>query len=482
MSTRLVAIGDSLTQGFQSGSILKTEWSYPAMIARALGLSVPTDFRVPSFPGSGLPLNIEELLRSMELSLGDDISIGEWFFRFPNLLHSFIDDVEKLYERGRGRLDYPSAFRGQFHNLAVWGFRVLDSFTVNSEYCEGMIDKSEGWIEDDFLGLPSAPMYRTAHKVLNPGNQGNKKTWTQLTNLEQIQNEEGIENLILWLGANDCLGTVFSLQLNEMPSNFANNDPEERRQYNLTHPQIFEQDYKSLVAKIEAIIDSDTHVFVATIPYVTIPPITNGIGKLPENKIYFDYYSRFFVNEDKFNSFFNSNLTGDKVKKIEETIDEFNKIIKDQVKQGGNNWHLVDIAAVLDSLAVKRNHLLISPEEPLKAYYRSLGISDHPLLHLEPIPSTLLLETQDRARINGGLFSLDNVHPSTIGYGIVAEAFLREMQTVGVPGADPAHLDWRQIIAQDFLLQFPPALWDDIINAAERNATLWDIIFRVLGR
>ena len=485
MSIKLVAIGDSLTQGFQSGSILHTEWSYPAMIARALGLSVPTDFRIPSFPGTGLPLNIEELLRSMELSLGNEISTGEWFFRFPNLLRQFLDEVEDLYERGRGRIDQPSAFRGQFHNLAVWGFRVLDSFKVNSEYCDQMINSSEGWIEDDFLGLPSAPMYRTAHKVLNPGNQKSKKTWTQIDNLEKLQKQERVENLILWLGANDCLGTVINLQLKEMPEDFVSDDPEERRQYNLTHPQIFEQDYKSLVARIKAIIDGDTHVFVATIPRITIPPITKGIGKLPENRTYFDYYSRFFANEDNFNSFFNSNLTRDEIKKIDETIDEFNTIIQEQVTQAqqeGKNWHLVNIAALLDSLAVKRNHLSSSPEEPLKAYYRSLGISDHPLLHLEPIPSILLLETQDRLRLNGGLFSLDNVHPSTIGYGIVAEAFLREMQRAGVSGADPIHLDWRQIIAQDFLLQSPPALWDDIANAAESNATLWDIIFRVLGR
>jgi hypothetical protein len=30
--TKLVAIGDSLTQGFQSGAILKTTWSFPTMI------------------------------------------------------------------------------------------------------------------------------------------------------------------------------------------------------------------------------------------------------------------------------------------------------------------------------------------------------------------------------------------------------------------------------------------------------------------
>ena len=68
---KLVAIGDSLTQGFQSGAILKTEWSYPSMIARSFGLSVPTDFRIPSFFGSGLPINIEELLRFMETKLGN---------------------------------------------------------------------------------------------------------------------------------------------------------------------------------------------------------------------------------------------------------------------------------------------------------------------------------------------------------------------------------------------------------------------------
>ena len=62
---KLVAIGDSLTQGVQSGAIYKTELSFPALIAEAMGLRVPSDFRVPRFPGSGLPLNIEALLRSM---------------------------------------------------------------------------------------------------------------------------------------------------------------------------------------------------------------------------------------------------------------------------------------------------------------------------------------------------------------------------------------------------------------------------------
>lgn len=478
---KLVAIGDSLTQGFQSGAILKTEWSYPTMIARALGLSVPTDFRIPSFFGSGLPINIEELLRFMATELGDKISTDEWILRFPFLLERFIDDVEDLYERGRGRK--PSAFRGQFHNLAVWGFRVLDTFTINSDYCDQVIRKGEGWIEDDFLGLPSAPMYRTARLVLNPAKEKEKGTWTQIDNLRVINDTDvnGVENLIIWLGANDCLGTVASLSMKEMPSNFTSVDPEERSKFNLTHPDIFKRDYISLVAKVKDAISSNTLVFVGTIPYVTIPPITQGIGKLPENSKYFNYYGRFFANEDNFNTFFNSKLTGEEIKKIDETVDQFNQIIRDEVARAGANWHIVKTGEILNSLAVKRNHLINSPDEPLREYYKSLGIDEHPLLSLDPVPNSLLLKTQNSTRKSGGLFSLDNVHPSTIGYGIAAEAFLRKMQEVAVKDANPLHLDWRQIIAQDSLLHSPPALWDNIISSAERSSILWDVILKVLG-
>lgn len=68
-----------------------------------------------------------------------------------------------------------------------------------------------------------------------------------------------------------------------------------------------------------------------------------------------------------------------------------------------------------------------------------------------------------------------------IGYGIVAEAFLRAMRAAGVPDADPMRLNWAEIMLHDSLLQAPPVLWDDIVEAAEHNSTLWDVIFRALG-
>lgn len=480
---KLVAIGDSLAQGFQSGAISKTELSFPVMIARSLGLSidcsVTADFTIPSYEGNGLPINIEALLLSMSAELGSEISLDEWVLRFPILLAEFLNATEELYERGQGSI--PSSFNGQFHNLSVWGFRVLDTLTIHSDYCDRIIEASEGLIENDLLSVPSAAMYRTARQVLNPANEQHKGQWTQIDNLKAIRDTEGgVENLIVWIGANDCLGTVGKLEMKPMFANFASIDPERRYEFNLTHPKIFKQDYVALVAKIREVISPTTRVFIGTIPYVTIPPIATGIGKLSSSSKYFEYYGRFFCNEDNFNHSSNSHLTGAEIQKIDNTIDEFNQTIRQEVALAGDNWHLVDTGGILNSLAVKRNHFANTPDRPLKAYYASLGFIDHPLLQLDPIPSVLSLRTENGIRTSGGLFSLDGMHPSTIGYGIVAEAFLIEMQKAGVANANPARLDWRQIIAQDSLLQSPPVLWDDIVNSAEKNSRLWDAIFKAL--
>lgn len=474
--SKLVAIGDSLTQGFQNGAIFHTAWSYPAMMARSFGMDVPTQFRVPSFPGSGLPINLEELLRTMQQQLGADVDVLEWTLRFPVLLSQFLDATEDMYERGPG--SRPAAFGGVYHNLAVWGFRVADAFTITPDYCRKVINDEEGVIEDDFLGIPSAPMYRTALRVLNPRRRPERNHWTVLDNLKQLVQEDGkIENLIIWLGANDCLGTVLELEVKDMPDTRVSDDPEERRRWNMTHPKVFEHDYHRLADQVRAIVPAGTRVFVGTIPHVTIPPVTQGIPPFKDR--YFEYYGRFFSTKENFNPVWQAHLTRKQAEAIDARVDAFNQTIKRVAEQHG--WHCVDMCAILDALAVKRNEMQDAPGRPLIDYYARLNIPDHPLLRLSPIPSILRLQTTEHGRrLAGGLFSLDCFHPSTIGYGIVAEAFLRTMREVGVQDADPARLNWNQMILHDSLLQQPPALWDDVTEAAERNATLWDLIFRVI--
>jgi hypothetical protein len=67
---RLVAIGDSLTQGFQSGAIFNTRYSYPMIIAEEMGWA--KHLRYPTYDGvgGGLPLNLENLARQLERKYG----------------------------------------------------------------------------------------------------------------------------------------------------------------------------------------------------------------------------------------------------------------------------------------------------------------------------------------------------------------------------------------------------------------------------
>ena len=436
---------------------------------------------------------------------GDNIEPLEWFTNVPFSLARHLDEIEDYYERGPG--SRPDRYSGVYHNLAVSGFRVYDSFRVNSNYCYSQINNTEGWIKDDFLGLPSASMYRIARRVLNPNLNPKRGTWTQIDNLRSFtDNRDPVENLILCLGGNDCLGTVRDLRIKGMPSRNVHKDPEERRdRYNLTSLSVFKEDYGQMIDLISEAISPTTRVFVGTIPHVTIPPITQGLGpRNSKDNRYFERYGPFFATQDNFRLGFGRTLSGCEVQQIDEQIDAFNGFIKDEVKER-ENWHIVDICDLLDSLAIRRKKHLDNNRDAAKIVLEKFliakerGTSDplHPLRTLDPPPSVLRLDssrkkneeeecTDDGIRTAGGFFSLDCFHPTTIGYGLIAEAFLDVMKTVRVPeihnnGRRPwQELDWRTLIQQDTLVNNPPALWDDIVETAIAHPRLADIIYRLL--
>ena len=496
---RLVAIGDSLTQGVQSGAVYKTDLSFPALIAEAMGLHVPRDFRVPRFPGSGLPLNIEILLKSMSWKLGRSINPLEWIIELPFLLADFIDDVEDLYERGAG--SEPATYGGIYHNLGIAGFRVYHSFTVNSVVCKQQIEENEASIEDNFLGLPSDSKYRIAQRVLNPRQlEGERASWTQINNLCHLNTTEGpVENLILFLGANDCLGTVKDLEVRDMPElsemptdDDANELIQWRDEYNLTSESVFRHDYEIMVDQVSAAISNDTNVFVGNVPHVTIPPITQVIGdedEIHNGQQYYTAYGPFYANEQNYSTQ-GDHLTGEEIRRIDDRIDSFNEIIESIVEEQretyNRNWHVVDICRMLDRLAFRRNINMQFPRVPLHQYFADEGNPDHPLLDdsIRPTPNVLRFETGNEGRIGGGLFSLDCFHPTTIGYGLIAEAFLHQMNDAGAFDTESDNelvsLNWEKIIERDTLIKNPPVLWDDIIEAAEAHPRLVDLVRRVL--
>lgn len=477
---KLAAIGDSLTQGFQSAAIQNTAWSFPAIIARSFGLSVPGEFRVPSFGAYGLPLDLEQLLYRAEVALPRQPSELEVGVRLPVLIPKFLDEVETYHERGAG--SRPAKFGGSYHNLAVWGFALAEAARLSVERCSSAIEAEEGWIEDDFLGLPSGAMYRTARKVFNPQLVAARNADTQLGALERLLQSDGpLDVLIFWLGANDALGTVLNLEIKDMEGvENLPSDPVKLTKWNLTSARSFDAEYTALAARLESILaehSPHTQVFVGTVPHVTIPPITRGQGRF--DGTYFDFYTRFFVPPGSL-TFGLEKLSRAEARSIDTRIDAFNTVIRREVERRG--WQLVDTCELLDQLAVRRNELDADPGAALRLHYEQRGRLDHPLLQLNPVPSILMYGLDaSGSRVDGGLMSLDGVHPSTLGYGLIAEYFLEAMQRAEVPGADPRLVPWPAVMANDALLTHPPKVWWHLMSAGERYSWLWGALARALA-
>src|SRR3954463_13947695 len=112
-------------------------------------------------------------------------------------------------ERGAGNIALPQAGPRQFYpNVSIAGFTVADSWLVTPKMCleriAGDPDQNDG-----VFALPNRRFERTAHAVLNPSRNPEFNDFSQLEWLRQHHVEgDGVENLILWLGSNNALGTV----------------------------------------------------------------------------------------------------------------------------------------------------------------------------------------------------------------------------------------------------------------------------------
>jgi hypothetical protein len=469
MPAKLVAIGDSLTQGFTSGSICRTEISYPAMIAQCLG---DANFRSADFTGEGgFPLNIEKVLRLLVDRYGSKVS---WHEVIPAALsvRSLLDRVEDYWERGEG--NKPSATGSLHHNLAVFSFQLGDCDTLTEAICRRAIPEPT---DNALKQIPEFPMYRAARRTLNPSFDSQLENLSQIAAAKAIaQTEGGIENLIFWLGANNCLGTVTELKIRWSTEDDINKLAHERT-CNLWRPEHFQKLLNRIAPQIDAI--DATNVFIATVPHVTIPPVSRGVtpGKTGLDAVdqngYYEFYTRFWVWDDEFSKAPHKYpyLVSEEARKIDSVIDSYNQSIRSAAKQYG--WHVVDICEKLDQLAFRRqggqiqfpfaqgfiNALQANPNTQRRVSASGQPLVDTRFLGLFPNETDLL------KKFRGGLIGLDGFHPTPICYGLIAHEFLQIMQRVGVAINQPPNW-WDDIITADTLLtDLPP-------NLAHLNDTL----------
>ena len=483
---RLVAIGDSLTHGFQSGAIFNTDLSYPMIIAWEMGWD--EFFRRPHYPGvGGLPFNIEFLIRRLEQTFSDRIS----WWELPLALfevRQFLAEVEDWWERGPGAT-IPNEL-GIKHNLAVYGWDLRDTLSRNAQIEAGLIGKPRDPL---LIPLVSNANERAALRVLQSA-RNNGRSFTPLEAAQALGQEgsvedgtgTGIETLIVFLGANNALASVVQLKV-KWSKDPGYDNLTLKAGYTVWDPDHFKRELDLVVGQVKGI--RARHVIWATVPHVTIAPIARGVAtKVRPNSRYFPYYTRPWITDDAFHPNDDPCITAAQARAIDSAIDQYNAAIVDAVRVARRDeqrdWYLLDMAGVLDRLAYRRYR------DPLARPDWWTPYELPPILEaLAPPPDSRFMQTGPDGRTQGGLFSLDGVHPTTIAYGLMAQEFINIMQRAGVvfylgDGRTPRHgavnVDFRRLIGVDSLISHPPpSLTNDLALIGWLNEKL-DVFKRLL--
>ena len=478
---RLVALGDSLTQGFQSFAIHNTDRSYPKLLAEKLGLE-GDEFRFPAYlPAPGQPdymgpaMNLEYLARASgegdctDKSLLEQLEIGVKALKNIVELRVHWDDGARIAEL---KLDSVPDDGDIVHNLSVAGFDVGDLMARTADTDMATLHQ---WAEFTDLGLIatnaraliSLPVLKTARR--------RGKYLTPVEAAQALGAEGGIETLIVFIGANNALGTVISMDRRETGPGFE--DLATKGQYNLWRPEDFRKEFTRLADEIKKV--GAEHVLIGTVPHVTAAPLAHGVrGRMPGHPEFFRYYTYPWIPEKSFDPERDPRLTGDDAILIDGYIDSYNDTIRGIVQQAVDSrlrWLTVDICKRMDSVAYRR--YWDPDEKDLPDVRRRKGISDRDEYAEElpevlqkvtargaltpsegdpvRVPDSRFFSSDQSGRCEGGLVALDGVHPTTLGYGVIAQEFLDGMIRAGVqpPGAS---IDFAGLVQRDALIIDPP--------------------------
>ncbi len=462
---RLVTVGDSLTQGFMSAAVHRTDLSWAAIAAYELGLpaqafTYPT-YEWPTGPG-GLPLDLERLARAFEGRFGHHLDFTE-IVPAAAWLRGYLDGVEDFWERGPGART-PAA-GAPFHNMAVYGWDLLDPQLLTSTMVAASLRRPT---RDDVVAqLVERHQDRAAWPVLQRARKGRRGRTVLDAVADMSRPPEGVETLVVVLGSNNALGSVVTLSPAWTPPGYADLPPEQRRAArvgcNIWRPSAFAADWELLEARLRRV--AAHHVVVATVPSVTIAPIARGVHrKVRPDSRYFPYYTRPWVSDADFDPVHDPHITADEARAIDSAIDAFNQTIIASVgaaRRDGLDWYLFDMGSLLDRLATRR---YVESPWARPSWWTPYELPAA-LRALDPVPDTHFFRSGPEGRTDGGLFSLDGVHPTTVGYGILAQEVIRVMELAGVrflgrdgqPREGPVDVDFRRLLHADTLVSAPPA-------------------------
>jgi hypothetical protein len=482
-----------------SGAAARTDLCYSTLIARLMELDLEREYLFPQWPGGGdSPANLEILFRALdsELSVRHDrnqLNLATGILKVLNLIleHQHAED------EAAGGVPF-------FHNLACWGFNIADSWLLSGRCCQGEVQAGAGIESLDDVerrGLTTVhdtSFYRCALKVLNPSLDRYFGFFTHLDWLDYHVRRSGVENLILSYGLNNVLPALVSLCIRQTRPGLAesadytsslgsshrlwrkknsllrkgdalgkkewrameeldgslgmvHSDVHDKFRWSLWHPDHFQQEFRTLLGIVDELMEQNDaagcdswNVFISDIPVLTRLAFLRGRGErtVVDGRPRYEIYTYFpNVESDVYDT--EEFLTCSDVVHIESCIRLYNRAIEEAAgdlnerhrrKGRGPRYHLVRLSALFESFSDGTKASVEAPETGLI----------YPPVNAENYVAS------SKRLISGGIFSLDALHPSAIGQGLIAAELLKVMKEAGVLSPE-ARLDWSEIIGSDSL-------------------------------
>lgn len=408
----MMAIGDSLFNGVRSLTINQplAQWSAPAQVARALDIP----FVIPDYPRN-VVINFEQWLRD-----------------FPNLI-GIAMDVEsniKFWDQ------VPKSNLPEFDNIAIASTLYADMWTRTATVAQSEIDVLHGQLGDDFSKIGDhldALFYAfNTRFLLNPANVA---AAAQLSPLAIVTSRQP-KRLLVSIGANNGLWEMGFAAEASNGIGGAGGGP-----FNANDVA----DLVSLVGRLKALPPGVQHIYINALPLpsavadmMPVPDVSDS-DKPGAGKYYPVYENRFGFNY--------ATLTAAQIAANDATVRAMNARLTAEVA-GDARIHIVPI-----------DQLFVDYDFKVDPNAKTVPIDGKVLSNLMIEGPELLFPNFWR----GGLMGLDGMHPTIVGYAIMARAILASIkQYEGIDAA--AAPDVTQAYRADTLLQKVPISWDVVLD------------------
>jgi lysophospholipase L1-like esterase len=399
----LMAIGDSIYNGTRSltTNAELAALAVPAQVARAFGWG----FRTPSYPREIL-FDLEDLFRSGRFDL-------------DGLKQSVLANAQAWLDQGRW------SDEDCFDNISIAQTTIADqaALTYNNSVSKiaGLIDKVRDAEGFDFVGVVPA-LYEAinASFLLNPSNDP-ASVFADRTPLEIVA-ERRPKRLLVNIGINDGIWTICLMATKDQ---FA--------------PDAIATDMHDLGVRLNDMRQAGRidRVYLNLLPkpscVANLMPRVDP-GALPRGA---DYFPEYLGRLGQIGG-----LSGAEMKALDQGVRDLNRRIADDLTEtfGGDGLSFVDAYAMMELHDNK--HYRETREHEI--WIKDWRINNVPL---------------QRWPHKGGLYGLDNLHPTAVGYAILAQAVCQRIEAV--EGLAPvAPIDLAAAFRSDSLLTDVPRRLD----------------------